>query len=80
MDVGVLRIGDLVCNRRTKFPMRVVGIFSDGTVILDFEENEGDVFEEDSSNLEFVAEDINSFLTDLEEIMTERIKAYKNES
>lgn len=49
-----LRIGDIVCNPRTKFPMRVVGIYEDGTVYLDFDGNEGDFFEENCKDLEFV--------------------------
>lgn len=48
-----LRIGDIVCNPRTKFPMRVVGIYEDGTVYLDFDGNDGDVFEENCKDLEF---------------------------
>ncbi len=48
-----LRIGDIVCNPRTKFPMRVVGIYEDGTVYLDFDGNEGDFFEENCKDLEF---------------------------
>lgn len=54
MKIIDLRIGDIVCNKRTKFPMRVVGIYEDGTVYLDFEGNEGDVFEENYKDLEFV--------------------------
>lgn len=49
-----LRIGDIVCNPRTQFPMRVVGIYEDGTVYLDFDGNEGDVFEENCKDLVFV--------------------------
>lgn len=48
-----LRIGDIVCIPRTKFPMRVVGIYEDGTVYLDFDGNEGDFFEEICKDLEF---------------------------
>lgn len=48
-----LRIGDIVCNPRTKFPMRVVAVFEDGTVYLDFDGREGDVFEENCKDLEF---------------------------
>lgn len=33
--------------------MRVIGIFEDGTVYLDFEGNEGDMFEENCKYLEF---------------------------
>lgn len=54
MEVNGLKIGDEVCNRRTKFPMRVVGLLKDGTVYLDFEGNEGDVWEENVKDLEFV--------------------------
>lgn len=53
MKITDLRIGDIVCNHRTKFPMRVVGIYEDGAVYLDFEGNEGDVFEEECKDLEF---------------------------
>lgn len=53
MEITDLRIGDIVCNNRTKFPMRVVGIYEDGTVYLDFEGNEGDVFEADCKDLVF---------------------------
>lgn len=53
MKITDLRIGDIVCNPRTKFPMRVVSLFEDGTVYLDFEGNEGDVFEENCKYLEF---------------------------
>ena len=54
MKITDLRIGDIVCNKRTKYPMKVVGIYEDGTVYLDFEGNEGDVFEENCKDLEFV--------------------------
>lgn len=54
MEVNELKIGDEVCNIRTKFPMKVVGLFEDGTVYLDFEGNEGDIWEEQASDLEFV--------------------------
>ena len=53
MKITDLRIGDIVCNPRTKFPMRVVSLFEDGTDYLDFEGNEGDVFEENCKYLEF---------------------------
>ena len=54
MKITDLRIGDIVCNKRTKYPMKVVGIYEDGTIYLDFEGNEGDVFEENCKDLEFV--------------------------
>lgn len=53
MKITDLKIGDIVCSPRTEFPMRVVGIYEDGTVYLDFEGNEGDVFEENCKELEF---------------------------
>lgn len=56
MKITDLRIGDIVCNPRTKFPMRVVSLFEDGTVYLDFEGNEGDVFEENCKDIEFAEE------------------------
>lgn len=54
MKITDLRIGDIVCNTRTKFPMRVVALFEDGTAYLDFDGNEGDVFEENCKDIEFV--------------------------
>jgi len=54
MEIKAIRIGQMVCNKKTKFPMRVVGIFDDGTVYLDFEGNEGDVWEEKAKDLELV--------------------------
>lgn len=62
MKITDLRIGDKVRNKRTKFPMIVVGILADtlfptnlnkGTVQLDFYGNEGDVWEEDIEDIEF---------------------------
>lgn len=53
MKITDLRIGNIVCNPRTQFPMRVVGIYEDGTVYLDFDGNEGDVFEENCKDLVF---------------------------
>lgn len=56
MEIKELRIGDIVCNKQTKFPMKVVALFEDCTVYLDFEGNEGDVFEENCKDLEFVVD------------------------
>lgn len=53
MKITDLRIGDRVQNRYTKFQMTVVAIFKEGTVYLDFEGNEGDVWEENVEDLEF---------------------------
>lgn len=55
MKITDLKIGDIVCNPRTKFPMYVVALFEDGTVYLDLEfgVREGDVFEENCKDLEF---------------------------
>ena len=54
MKITRIRIGQIVCNKVNKFPMKVVGIFYDGTVYLDFEGNEGDVWEENAKDLELV--------------------------
>ncbi len=58
MDIRDIKIGDKVCNKEDGFPMIVVGIYSslkdlsDGTVYLDFEENEGDMWEEEAKDLQ----------------------------
>lgn len=57
MDIRKINIGDKVCNKEDGFPMTVVGIYSsladlsNGTVHLDFEENEGDMWEEEAKDL-----------------------------
>lgn len=62
MKITELRIGDKVQNKITKFPMNVVGVLADtlfstnpnkGTAQLDFDGNEGDVWEENIEDLEF---------------------------
>lgn len=51
MKITELRIGDRVQEKHTRFPMTVVGLYStlddlkSGTVNLDFEGNEGDMWE-----------------------------------
>ena len=70
MKITDLRIGDIVCNKRTKYPMKVVGIYEDGTIYLDFEGNEGDVFEENCKDIEFVEK---------EPVEAEYNKCYYNE-
>lgn len=58
MKITELKIGDKVCNPNEGFPMTVVGLYSalddlsNGKVYLDFEGNEGDVWEEKSKNLQ----------------------------
>lgn len=58
MDIRKINIGDKVCNKDDGFPMIVVGIHStltdlkNGTVYLDFEENEGDIWEEEAKDLQ----------------------------
>ena len=58
MKITELKIGDKVCNPSDGFPMIVVGLFSsladlnNGTVYLDFEENEGDMWEEEAKDLQ----------------------------
>ena len=60
MNITDLRIGDRVQEIRTRFPMTVVGLYStlpdlkSGTVNLDFEGNEGDVWEHKPEELERV--------------------------
>lgn len=54
-----LRIGMTVVEvspktHRESIPMQVVAIFQDGTVYLDFEGNEGDVWEVDIKDLKKV--------------------------
>ena len=57
MDIRDIKIGDKVCNPQDGFPMTVVGLcstladLSNGTVSLDFEENEGDLWEEEAKDL-----------------------------
>ena len=57
MNIKDLRIGDKVCNPQDGFPMIVVGLnstladLSNGTVNLDFEGNEGDMWEEEAKDL-----------------------------
>nr|DAF25525.1 MAG TPA: hypothetical protein [Caudoviricetes sp.] len=53
MKITELRIGDRVQEKHTRFPMTVVGLYSSfdelskgkGDVYLDFEGNEGDMWE-----------------------------------
>jgi len=58
MDIRKINIGDKVCNKDDGFPMTVVGLYSsladlkNGTVYLDFEENEGDMWEEEAKDLQ----------------------------
>ena len=58
MDICDIKIGDKVCNKEDGFPMIVVGIhsslddLSNGTVYLDFEGNEGDMWEEEAKDLQ----------------------------
>ena len=57
MDIRKINISDKVCNKQDGFPMMVVGLNSslddlnNGTVYLDFEENEGDMWEEEAKDL-----------------------------
>ena len=57
MNIKDLKIGDKVCNKQDGFPMIVVGLnstladLSNGTVYLDFEWNEGDMWEEEAKDL-----------------------------
>ena len=57
MDIKDIKIGDTLCVPNDGFPMTVVGLNSslddlnNGTVYLDFEGNEGDMWEEEAKNL-----------------------------
>lgn len=57
MKITELKIGDKVCNKQDGFPMIVVGLNStladlnNGTVYLDFEGNEADMWEEEAKDL-----------------------------
>lgn len=70
MNITDLRIGDRVQEKHTRFPMTVVGLYStlddlkSGTVNLDFEGNEGDMWECKPEELERV----NSQSTDWDKI------------
>lgn len=52
LKVEDIRIGMVLQDKVSKFPMRVVGIWHDGTIQLDFDGNEGDIWEEDLKDLE----------------------------
>lgn len=58
MDIRDIKIGDKVCNKDDGFPMTVVGLHStladlkNGTVCLDFDGNEGDMWEEEAKDLQ----------------------------
>lgn len=62
MKITELNIGDRVQEKNTRFPMTVVGLHSTledlktgkGTVSLDFEGNEGDMWECEAEELERV--------------------------
>ena len=54
MKITEIKIGDKLCDKIDKFPMYVVGIFECGTIYLDFEGNEGDVWEAEIETLERV--------------------------
>lgn len=58
MKITELKIGAKVCNKDDGFPMTVVGLCSsladlkNGTVYLDFNGNEGDMWEEEAKDLQ----------------------------
>lgn len=57
MNIKDIKIGDTLCVPNDGFPMVVVGLHSslddlnNGNVYLDFEGNEGDMWEEKAKNL-----------------------------
>lgn len=48
------RIGDRVQDKVTRFELRVVGLYQDGTVYCDFEGNEGGYLEYNYKELEIL--------------------------
>lgn len=50
MNIQELKINNYVCGAHD-FPMYITALFADGTVYLDFDGNEGDVWEEDAKEL-----------------------------
>lgn len=64
MNITDLKLGDFVCKKYDRFPMVVVGLYSTldelakgkGDVYLDFEGNEGDMWEVSVEDLELVKE------------------------
>lgn len=64
MKINELHIGDIVYQKGDRFPMVVVGLHSTldelkkgkGSVYLDFEGNEGDMWEASVEDLELVKE------------------------
>lgn len=52
MNITDLKLGDIVCKKYDSFPMVVVGLYS----TLDFEGNEGDMWEVSVEDLELVKE------------------------
>ena len=59
MKITELKIGDRVKDKTTQWELTVVGIWGDpetpdkGTVYLDFEENEADVWEVDVKDIDW---------------------------
>lgn len=57
MNIKDIKIGDKVCDPQNGFPMIVEGLNStlddlnNGTVYLDFDGNEGDMWEEEAKDL-----------------------------
>lgn len=51
MKIEELRIGNYVKDTKNGIPMYVTGIFAYGTVYLDFDSNEGDLWEYDIKDL-----------------------------
>lgn len=57
MNIKDIKIGNKVCDPQNGFPMIVVGLNStlddlnNGTVYLDFDGNEGDMWEEEAKDL-----------------------------
>lgn len=93
MKINELHIGDTVCQKDDRFPMVVVGLYStlddlkSGTVDLDFEGNEGDVWEHKPEELERVNSQstdwnkvrINTAIVNMQTLMAQSWQMEENE-
>lgn len=93
MNITDLKLGDTVCQKDDRFPMIVVGLYStlddlkSGTVNLDFEGNEGDMWEHKPEELERVNSQstdwnkvrINTAIANMQTLMAQSWQMEENE-
>lgn len=93
MNITDLKLGDTVCQKDDRFPMIVVGLYStlddlkSGTVNLDFEGNEGDMWEHKPEELEKVSSQstdwnkirINTAIANMQTLMAQSWQMEENE-